>query len=69
MAALAVLESCPSFAMEIVATPEAESAAAEEVTPTPSSETEQQPGPQAEGDPLALYDDNGNGRITCAEAR
>lgn len=23
----------------------------------------------ADSDPLALYDDNGNGRITCAEAR
>ena len=68
-AALAVLESCPSFAMEIVAATEAEPAAAEEVTPTPSSETEQQSGPQVEGDPLELYDDNGNGRITCAEAR
>lgn len=25
--------------------------------------------PAASGDALALYDDNGNGRITCAEAR
>ena len=24
---------------------------------------------ESEGDPLELYDDNGNGRITCAEAR
>ncbi len=64
-AALAVLEACPSVAMEIVAAAEAE-----EVTPTPaaSSDTEQQSGPQVEGDPLELYDDNGNGRITCAEA-
>ncbi len=69
-AALAVLESCPSVAMEIIAATESGSAAAEEVTPTPaaSSETEQQSGPQVEGDPLELYDDNGNGRITCAEA-
>lgn len=67
-AALAVLEACPSVAMEIVAAAEAGSAAAEEVTPTPSSDTEQQSGPQVEGDPLELYDDNGNGRITCAEA-
>ncbi len=67
-AALAVLEACPSFAMEIVAATEAEPAVAEDVTPTSSSETEQQSGPQVEGDPLELYDDNGNGRITCAEA-
>ena len=69
-AALAVLEACPSVAMEIIAAAEAGSAAAEEVTPTPaaSSDTEQQSGPQVEGDPLELYDDNGNGRITCAEA-
>ena len=67
-AALAVLESCPSIAMEIVAATEAEPAVAEDVTPTSSSETEQQSGPQVEGDPLELYDDNGNGRITCAEA-
>ena len=69
-AALAVLESCPSVAMEIIAAAETESAAADEVTPTPaaSSDTEQQSGPQVEGDPLELYDDNGNGRITCAEA-
>ena len=63
-AALAVLESCPSVAMEFVAASETESAAAEEVTPTPGSEA----GQQVEGDPLELYDDNGNGRITCAEA-
>ena len=69
-AALAVLEACPSVAMEIIAAAESGSAAAEEVTPTPaaSSDTEQQSGPQVEGDPLELYDDNGNGRITCAEA-
>ncbi len=67
-AALAVLEACPSVAMEFVAAAEAESAAAEEVTPTPGSEAGQQSGPQVEGHPLELYDDNGNGRITCAEA-
>ena len=35
-------------------------------TPTPTSTPE---AAQEEGDPLELYDDNGNGRITCAEAR
>ena len=68
-AALAVLAACPSFAMEIIAAAaDAEPAAgptpAAEVTPTPTPEAAQE-----EGDPLALYDDNGNGRITCAEAR
>lgn len=27
------------------------------------------PSDQSAGDPLQLYDDNGNGLITCAEAR
>ena len=67
--ALSVLASCPSFAMEFVAAAEAESAAAGEVTSTPGSESEQQSGPQMEGDPLALYGDYGNGRVTCAQAR
>lgn len=53
-AALAVLESCPSFAMEIVAIPEAEPAAASE--DTPAAEAEQGSAPQVEGDPLELYD-------------
>ena len=71
-AALAVLNACPSFAMEIVAAPEAEPATVEDVTPTPAAADTPTPTPEAaqeEGDPLALYDDNGNGRITCAEAR
>ena len=69
-AALAVLETCPSFAMEIIAAADAESAAAEEAAPTPAAgETPTPAAAQEEGDPLALYDDNGNGRITYAEAR
>ena len=35
-------------------------------TPQPRPRVRSTP---AAGDPLALYDDNGNGRITCAEAR
>ena len=31
--------------------------------------TTSQPSAQNDGDPLELYDDNSNGRITCAEAR
>ncbi len=65
----AVLESCPSFALEIVTAAEAESAAAAVVTPTAGSAHEQQSGQQVEGDPLELYDDNGNGRFMCIEAR
>ena len=34
----------------------------------PPATTATTPG-RTESDPLALYDDNGNGRITCAEAR
>lgn len=78
-AALAVLEACPSVAMEFVAAAEAEPAAVEEAGPTPTAGETPTAGntptptftPEAveEGDPLALYDDNGNGRITCAEAR
>ena len=68
-AARSVLESCSSFAMVIIdreatvtPTPEAPSeSGTQTVTPTPDV--------PAEGDPLSLYDTNGNGRITCAEAR
>ena len=68
--AQAVLEACPSFALEIVAAEDAEPASAEEGTPTPAAaDTPTPEAEQEEGDPLALYDDNGNGRITCAEAR
>ena len=71
-AALAVLADCPSVAMEIVAPAEAPPAAAAEersTTSAASADSGVQSGPQAEGHPLELYDDNGNGRITCAEAR
>ena len=36
---------------------------------TSSSPTRRGGAPAGEGDALSLYDDNGNGRITCAEAR
>ena len=51
-----VLTGCSSVEMVVVS-------AAESVTPTPT------PTPGADVDALALWDDNGNGRITCAEAR
>ncbi|WP_423927266.1 excalibur calcium-binding domain-containing protein [Candidatus Palauibacter sp.] len=35
----------------------------------PPSETRPPPMVTTVGSPLALYDDNGNGRISCAEAR
>ena len=66
-AALAVLTTCPSFAMQIITPTEEAPTSAE--SPTPSTESNQDPTPQAEGHPLDLYDDNNNGRITCAEAR
>ncbi|MDE0080494.1 MAG: excalibur calcium-binding domain-containing protein [Caldilineaceae bacterium] len=66
-AALAVLTACPSFAMQITA-PSEESPASAETTTQPT-ETNRNATPQAEGHPLDLYDDNNNGRITCAEAR
>ena len=53
-AARSVLESCSSFSMVIV---DREAT----VTPTPEA--------SPEADPLSLYDTNGNGRITCVEAR
>ncbi len=57
-----------AFAMQII-TPAAETPAASAETTTPPTETNQNATPQAEGHPLDLYDDNNNGRITCAEAR
>ena len=38
-------------------------------TPTPATPKARQPAPGDTVDALRLYDDNGNGRITCAEAR
>ena len=52
----AVLASCSSFEMAVVS-------ASAQVTPTPS------PVPSSGVDALAMWDDNGNGRISCAEAR
>ena len=50
-----VMAGCASVEMVITAEP----------TPTPTLT----PTPASEVDALALWDDNGNGRITCAEAR
>ena len=52
----AVLSGCSSFEMVVVS-------ASAQVTPTPS------PVPSSGVDALAMWDDNGNGRISCAEAR
>ena len=52
----AVLSDCSSFEMVVVST-------SVQVTPTPS------PVPSSGVDALAMWDDNGNGRISCAEAR
>ncbi len=53
-----VLSGCASTAMVVD-----RSRALQVATPTPSS------GSASNVDALRLYDDNGNGRITCAEAR
>ncbi len=53
-----VLAGCESIEMVFLAQGASPTTAA---TPTPA--------PAPDGDALAMYDDNGNGRITCAEAR
>ena len=64
-----LLHACETFAMfvpDITATP----TSTPTITPTPGP-VSPTPAPTAENgsDALALYDDNGNGRISCAEAR
>ena len=55
-----VLAGCASTEMVVLAPTTAQTSTA---TATPS------PTPSTDVDALAMYDDNGNGRITCAEAR
>ena len=62
-----ILEACISTDLQILV-------AAEDVESNkiPTPELKPTPQPTIEdsiGHPLELYDDNGNGRITCAEAR
>ena len=59
-----VLGGCESFDI-VVLTPRASATA--DATPTRATATT--PSPDPDVDALALWDDNGNGRITCAEAR
>ena len=54
-----ILSGCTSTAMVVVQ----QSRPAQTATPVPA------PGGGQTGDALQQYDDNGNGRITCAEAR
>ena len=70
-----LLHDCETFAMfvpDITATPTSTPAptSTPTITPTPGPGSPT-PAPTAENgsDALALYDDNGNGRISCAEAR
>ena len=58
-----VLAECESTEM-IVLAPGASATAIASPTPTAA----ESPSPEPEVDALALWDDNGNGRITCAEA-
>ena len=60
-AAEAVLSDCDATAMEMVEC----AAVASPARRLPTARTD----PSGEVDPLALWDHNGNGRITCAEAR
>ncbi len=55
-----VLSGCSSTDMVFATRPS---------TPTPATPKARQPAPGDTVDALRLYDDNGNGRITCAEAR
>ena len=73
----AVLSECSSFEM-VVVDPDAEQStptptAGPDTTPTPEATPEATATPVAtatpEVDALAMYDDNGDGKISCAEAR
>ena len=56
----AVLSGCASFELVVVsAPPQAQ----------PTSAPSRRTASPSNADPLSMYDDNGNGRITCAEAR
>ena len=55
----AVLTGCASFELVVVSAPPRA-----QPTPAPIRRS-----PPSGTDPLSMYDDNGNGRITCAEAR
>ena len=61
-----VLAACPSPAM--IGPEEGDPLTPASTLTLSRAETEAMIGPE-EGDPLTLWDDNGNGRITCAEAR
>ena len=56
----AVLSGCASFELVVVSAPP---------QTQPTSAPAQRTGSPSNTDPLSMYDDNGNGRITCAEAR
>ena len=63
-----VLATCESTEMVVLADRGSTTAEAT-ATPTPTPTAAPGPTPNADVDALALWDDNGNGRITCAEAR
>ena len=66
-----VLDNCASTAMVVQPTPApaATNTPAPMATATPAPEPAPTQTKAVEDNALALYDDNGNGRITCAEAR
>ena len=63
-----VLATCESTEMVVLADRGSTTAEAT-ATPTPTPTAAPGPTQNADVDALALWDDNGNGRITCAEAR
>ncbi len=71
-AALSVLAFCVSSEMVFHSGPPTAPPTAPTPVPTPTEDSSTAPSPTPAPqavDALALYDDNGNGRITCAEAR
>ena len=61
-----ILAGCQSTEMVVLAPGTSTTATA---TATPTTIAQTTPTPSTDVDALALWDDNGNGRITCAEAR
>ena len=67
-----VLANCDSTEMFVLGPGDAETPTTtdnETATATPTQSPQTTPAPSSDTDALSLYDDNGNGRITCAEAR
>ena len=64
----AILATCDSIEM-VILPPETRESSTAAATPTPTPAAGITSDPGTDVDALARWDDNGNGRITCAEAR